>query len=275
MRIVSFDAFRALGIPGSTYIKPEHMLTRLDLIRQADWLLFPEYWQVNSLYYGLKRRIFPGISSYHLGYDKVEMTRVLQLLCPGNLPRTVIYPDTPEYREQVLREFHFPFVAKVPRESQGRGVFLIETPGEWEAYQSAQGILYVQEYLELDRDLRVVIIGSDIVASYWRLQSYDGFHNNIAAGGGFDFSPPPQSALDLVTAVARRLRIDHAGFDVAVIEGKPYIFEFNRLFGHQGLVEQGIKVQELIYDYLLSRHSPGRSPSSGSSGRRARLKKAG
>jgi ribosomal protein S6--L-glutamate ligase len=59
MRLISFDPFRTLGIPGVHVIKPEHYLEQVPDISRADWNLFPEYWQVNSIYYGLNPRIFP------------------------------------------------------------------------------------------------------------------------------------------------------------------------------------------------------------------------
>ncbi|MBN1379505.1 MAG: ATP-grasp domain-containing protein [Gammaproteobacteria bacterium] len=275
MRIVSFDAFRTLDIPGVTYIKPENYQAHLELLQKSDWLLFPEYWQVNSLFYGLGCRIFPSIASYHLGYDKVETTRALQLVCPDNLPQTEIYANTPESVRSILQRFSFPFVAKIPRSSEGRGVFLIENKDDWNAYQCNQTVLYVQEYLPIDCDLRVVVIGRKVVASYWRLQSADGFHNNLAAGGTIDFSPAPEQALALIKEIACRLNINHAAFDVALVNGQPYIFEFNRLFGNRGLVEQNIKPATLIYAYLLSLQSPGKTPATGKGRRKTKWRKAG
>lgn len=263
MRIVSFDAFRTLGIPGVTYIKPESYLAHLAEIRQADWLLFPEYWQVNSLYYGLRSRIFPSIASYHLGFDKVEMTRALLSVCSANVPQTAICANTPAWRDAILQQFPFPFVAKLPRSSEGRGVFLIEGDDDWRRYQNGQPVLYVQEHLPIDRDLRLVVIGKRVVAGYWRLQSADGFHNNVAAGGCIDFSATPEAAVKLVNHLVRVLKINHAAFDIAMVNNHPYIFEFNRLFGNRGLVEQNIKPADLIYAYLLSMQSPGYTPSSG------------
>ncbi|MFS8541302.1 MAG: hypothetical protein LOD89_04345, partial [Tissierellales bacterium] len=78
MRFVTFNPFRTLGIPNVTYIKPENMFKEVERIKEADFILFPEYWQVNALVYGLKKNIFPSISTYHLGHNKVETTRVLQ-----------------------------------------------------------------------------------------------------------------------------------------------------------------------------------------------------
>lgn len=257
MRIVSFDVFRSLHIPGAHYIKPESFLDHLDVIRMADWVLFPEYWQVNSLYYGLNCRIFPSIASYHLGHDKVEMTRVFQTVCPLNIPQTLIEAGTPQGRRAVLERFEFPFVAKEVRSSEGKGVYRIDNELDWRRYCSGREILYAQEYLPIDRDLRLAVIGDRIVGCYWRLQSPDGFHNNIAAGGRLDFAPAPQAALELVERVISALAINHAGFDVAMVGDRPYILEFNRLFGNQGLSEQDIRPAELIYQYLLQIHSTG------------------
>lgn len=260
MRIVSFDVFRSLHITGVHYIKPEKYLEHLDLVRSADWLLFPEYWQVNSLYYGLGCRIFPSIASYHLGHDKVEMTRVFQAVCPQNVPQTVIEAGTPEGIRATLERFAFPFVAKDVRSSEGKGVYKIDNELDWHRYCRGRQVLYAQEYLPIDRDLRVVVIGDRVVGCYWRLQSADGFHNNIAAGGRLDFSPAPAAAVELVEKLCRQLGIDHAGFDIAMAGDRPYILEFNRLFGNHGLSEQDIRPAELIYQYLLQRQPVDKKP---------------
>ena len=52
---ITFDPFRTLGIPNVTYIKPENMFKEIDKVKGANYILFPEYWQVNSLVYGLKK----------------------------------------------------------------------------------------------------------------------------------------------------------------------------------------------------------------------------
>lgn len=251
MRIVSLDAFRSLGIPGVHYIKPDHYLQQLPQLQNADWVLYPEYWQANSLHYGLKARIFPSIASYHIGHDKIEQTRAFQLVCPRHIPDTRILENTPENARLLWQELYPPFVAKDPRSSEGRGVFLIEEPEQWQQYCAQSPVLYVQECLPIDRDLRLVLIGERVVASYWRLQSPDGFHNNIAQGGALDFAPAPATAIALVENVARQLGIDHGGFDVAMVGDHPYMIEYNRLFGNHGLTEQGINIGDMIHDHLL------------------------
>lgn len=251
MRLVTFDPFRTLGVPGVRYIKPDHMHRHLADLRDADWLLFPEYWQINTLHYVLKRPIFPSLGSYHLGHDKIEMTRAFQAACPEHVPRTEILPNTPQDGREILSRWRYPFVAKIPRASMGLGVFLIEDAAAWQAYVASTPVLYVQEVLPLERDLRVVLVGSDVVAAYWREGT--GFHNNVSRGGTVRTDlPVPGEAIRFVQSLAGFLGIDHAGFDLGWVEGRPVLLEFNRLFGNQGLPGLQQQVSKAMRDYLFS-----------------------
>ena len=250
MRLISFDTLRTLDVPGVINVKPEDWLRRKDEILAADVLLFPDYWQVNALVYGWRKRIFPSINSYHLGHDKIEMTRAFEAVCPQHVPFTRILPSTPAALEQVLDEFNFPFVAKVVRSSMGQGVTLIESRAALRDYAQANDVLYIQERLAIHRDMRVVVIGGHVVTAYWR-EAQDGrFHNNVAQGGTVSFEHVPDGALRLAERVARELGVDHAGFDIAEVDGHFYLLEFNVRFGTEALNAQGIRLAPLILDYL-------------------------
>lgn len=250
MRLISFNPYRSLGIPGVGYLKPERMFFDREIIAQADWILFPEYWQVNSLSYALKKRIFPSLSSYHLGHSKIEMTRALQSLVPKHVPHTLILPNTDSAKARVLDEFSFPFVLKEPISCRGQGVYLIQTVNEFELHASQQECLYVQEYLPIDADLRVVYVGDQVVTAYWR-RNPGGFYNNISKGAQADFDLIPPAALDLVDLVCKGLNVNHAGFDLAFCYDQFYIFEFNVFFGNEALNQRGVKLGPVIFDYLM------------------------
>ncbi|MGR9116854.1 MAG: ATP-grasp domain-containing protein [Gammaproteobacteria bacterium] len=252
MRLVSFDALRTLDLPGAVYIKPESMNRHLVEIQQADWLLFPQYWQANMLHYALKKRIFPSINSYHLGHDKIEMTRALSAICPQHVPDTLILANTDSNARNIVEHFGYPFIAKNIRSSRGMGVYLIDDPNDWHDYLARNETLYAQECLPIDRDLRLVVIGSRVVAGYWRIKAEGALHSNVAQGGEICYEDIPTQAIELTEWVAQVLGIDHAGFDLADIGGHHYFFEFNRLFGNQGLNERGIKSGPLIRNYLQS-----------------------
>ncbi len=211
MRLVSFDAYQAINIPGVRVIKPENWFREKAVIESADWVLFPEYWQVNPLVYGLKKRIFPSVSSYHIGHDKVEMARAFEAVCPLNCPNTRILANTERSMEQILDEYDFPFVAKTIRSARGEGVFLIGDRADFRKYAEKNEVLFIQEYLPIYRDLRVIVIGRQIVTAYWRQAREGCFHNNISRGGEVSFENIPDSALQLVNHVAETLGINYAG----------------------------------------------------------------
>lgn len=259
MRLVSFNPFRSLDIEGISYLKPELMFRHRDIIAAADWILFPEYWQVNALYYGLRKSLFPSVATYHLGHDKIEMTRAFWSLFPQHVPETRILGSGERAIEEVLDAFTFPFVLKEPRNSMGQGVYLVDNRTAFREHAARLPVLYVQEYLPIHRDLRVVYVGDRVVTAYWRCGTHD-FRNNLAQGGEASFDAVPPEPLELVERVARALDIDHAGFDLAEVDGHWYLFEFNLLFGNQALTANGIRTGALILDYLARRGFEPRDP---------------
>jgi len=109
MQLVSFNLFRSPDIPGVHYIKPAEMYAQKALIEQADWLLFPETWQVNALVHAFRQRIFPSPASYHLGADKVQMTRSFWAVCPEHIPCTRIEANDARGSESVRGQGDPPF----------------------------------------------------------------------------------------------------------------------------------------------------------------------
>lgn len=263
MNLITFNPYLALGIPEVVYIKPESFFGNIEQIKEADLVLFPEYWQVNTLVYGLHKQIFPSINSYHLGHDKVEMTRVLQATFPSHIPLTKIASRSETVIEEIADDFCFPMVAKEVRNSMGKGVFEIKNLSALRTYVENNKVLYIQEKLPIDRDLRVVFVGDQVFAAYWRIAPEGGFHNNISRGGSYSFDAIPLQALHLVKKVADKLGIDHAGFDVAIVEGWPYIIEFNVMFGNEVINQMDLPLKDAIYRYIkkLCDDDPGSTPS--------------
>jgi len=250
MRLVSFNPYRTLGLPGVAYLKPEELFRRRELVASADWVLFPETWQVNALIYGLKRRIFPSPNTYHLGYSKIEMTRAFWSVAEAHVPETVILPSNANALAEIRERFELPLIVKDVRSSMGLGVFLVEAWSELRELAARMDVLYVQEYLPIERDLRVVVAGDRLAGAYWRCAAQGEFRNNVARGAELTFEDIPLPALELVQHVAATLGVDHAGFDVALVDGHPYLLEFNPLFGTEGLKRLGVDLPAIILDYL-------------------------
>lgn len=211
------------------------MFMHIDEIREAEYILFPEYWQVNTLYYGLKKEIFPSISTYHLGHTKVEMTRVLQATFPQHIPYTLIRANTVVNQQEILDTFPFPFIAKDIRNSMGRGVYFIQGPSDFLKYVETHDVLYVQELLPIEKDMRIVYVGDQVIEAYWRVNEQHEFLTNVSQGGVIIYDNIPPKAIELVEMIAKTLNINHAGFDIAEVDGHYYVFEFNVFFGNTGL----------------------------------------
>ena len=258
--LITFYPFRSIGIPNVTYIKPESIFKEIEKIKQANYILFPEYWQVNSLVYGLKKKIFPNINTYQLGHNKIETTRALWATFPKNVPYTKILSRDDANIEVIEQEFGYPLVAKEIKNSMGRGVFLIKNRQELKSYIDNNSILYIQEKLPIDRDLRIVYVGNKVIGGYWRIAKEGEFHNNIAKGASYDYNNIPSEAIDLVERVAVALDINHAGFDIAVVDDNFYILEYNVMFGNEGLRNMGIKVEKYIYEYILTDFNTPNTP---------------
>ena len=94
MKLLSFDTLRTLSLPCDYRIKPEQFFAHKEAIQSSDFVLFPEYWQLNALVYGLGAKVFPSEASYRIGHNKIEMTRVFQTLCPAHTPDTLILPKS-------------------------------------------------------------------------------------------------------------------------------------------------------------------------------------
>ena len=248
MQLLSFNLFRTSGIK-TEHAKSDYHFDSLKKIEQADVVLFPEYWQIHSIIYGMKKPIFPSAATFHLGHDKIEMTRIFQTVIPDNIPRTGIYGKNEFTVERVLREFSFPFVAKTVRSSMGQGVHLIKNETDWKKYTDTHETFYIQEYIPNEKDLRVVVVGDQVLAAYWRVGGAQ-FLNNVAQGGVLDFDDVPQGAIDFVLALAKQLDIDHAGFDLIIRDGQWYVLEFNVFFGGEGLNHLGIHAPDTILAYV-------------------------
>ncbi|HSG03755.1 MAG TPA: hypothetical protein VLA39_08510 [Marinobacterium sp.] len=253
MRLISCDPLRTLNFPPHTSLKSEQLFDKRQELIEADWVLYPQYWQVNVLSFALRKRIFPSLPTYLIGHNKIEMSRAFELVAPTHTPWTLIRANTEHQAQEVWDSMGLPFVAKLVKSSMGEGVFLIENFADWQRYLKVADVIYAQEYLPIDRDLRIVWIGDQIAGGYWRLQSPDGFHNNVARGGQAMAGPIPTAATELVTRIARALGIDHAGFDIAMVDNHPYILEFNRLFGTQGINTMIGDTSPIILDYLRRR----------------------
>lgn len=96
----------------------------------------------------------------------------------------------------------------------GRGVFLIKNQRDLSDYLINPWPAYIQEYLPVDRDIRVIIIGREIALSYFRISKQGKFRSNVSLGGKIDFDNLPKKALDTALDAAHRCGWNDVGMDI-------------------------------------------------------------
>jgi ribosomal protein S6--L-glutamate ligase len=198
----------------------------------------------------LGRRIFPSLETYLYSDEKILQSTLFQML-KINHPRTRFYYAL--HHGDILKDFEFPFVAKLPRaSSQGRGVFLIRKHNELEEYLCKTKIAYIQEFMPHNRDLRVVLINYKPVTAYWRTTARGSFKANLSQGGIPDFNDIPGEALNFAETCARKCRFNDVGLDFVLFDGRWYLIEANMKYGRKALKIKDLCIKEIIREKLLN-----------------------
>lgn len=238
---------RTLGVrPNFT----DYSSREIDLIRKADKIYYPTTFYAD-LFDTMGKSTFPSYHTYKCVQDKIKQTALFELLSLPH-PRTRVFYGNRQ-KKMILNHFSFPFIAKIPRGSAlGRGVYLIHDEKELHDYLEQKGPAYVQEYLPMDRDIRVVVIGSRIVHAYWRIAPPGEFRSNVAVGGRISLNAVPEKARDLALQVARTCSWNDVGIDICEHKGHFYVLEANMKYGREGFREAGLDYDQIMESMIAN-----------------------
>jgi ribosomal protein S6--L-glutamate ligase len=247
VRLRSCKNVTTLGVRPNFDDYPEE---EAELIRRAPKIYYPGS-RYADLLHAMGKPIFPSLPNYRFAQDKIMQTALFQMLRIPH-PATRVFFG-PRQKKQICAHFRFPFVAKIPRGSaMGRGVYLICNGEDLQRYLQIPGPAYIQEYLPVERDIRVVVIGDRVRHAYWREASGGDFRCNVAAGGRIVFDPVPPTVLALAETTARRCGWNDVGIDVCVLDGAVFVLEANMKYGREGFRAAGMDyaalMEELIED---------------------------
>jgi len=196
---------------------------------------------------------FPSYHTYKCVQDKIQQTALFQITGIPH-PRTRVFYGKAQQR-RITDYFKFPFVAKIARGSaMGRGVHLIRSPADLSTYCEQNHAAYIQEFFPIDRDIRAVVIGTQVVHAYWRVAPAGDFRTNLSAGGRIGSAPVPEEALALALTVARRCCWDDVGVDICCHRGEFYVLEGNMKYGKQGFRYFNIDYDRLMESLIENGH---------------------
>jgi ribosomal protein S6--L-glutamate ligase len=196
------------------------------------------------------KEIFPSLESYLYADEKIKQTTLFNMMDIPH-PRTRFY--YPLHHADILNDFRFPFIAKIPRASaQGRGVFKINDHEALKSYLQLTKVAYIQDFLPHNRDLRVILINYDKVIAYWRESGEGNFRTNLSQGGSINFNDIPREPLQLAQEYAKKCKFNDVGLDFISHGGKWYLIEANMKYGRKGLIKAGLNLKEILREKLLS-----------------------
>jgi ribosomal protein S6--L-glutamate ligase len=204
-----------------------------------------------GLFHAMGKPTFPSFHTYTFAMDKIRQTAMFQM-CGIPHPRTRIFYG-PRQKNTILDHFSFPFIAKIPRGSaRGQGVFLIQNQTDLAAYLAHTGPAYVQEYLPIKQDMRIIVIGTKIALAYWRIAQGGTFKTNVTQGGAISFDRLPRAALDLALWTAKTCAWDDVGIDIVMSNDRFLVLEANMKYGTKGFQHAGINYKQMLCDRILN-----------------------
>jgi ribosomal protein S6--L-glutamate ligase len=245
-RLRSCRNVRTIGVrPNFT----DYSETEVAWIRKAGKIYYPTAFYAD-LFDAVGKPTFPSYHTYKCVQDKIKQSALFQLAGLPH-PRTRVFYG--KRQKSTIREyFSYPCIAKEPRGSaMGRGVFLIRNDADLDAYLHNRHVAYVQQYIPLDRDIRVVVIGSRVIHAYWRIAGNGEFRTNVALGGRISLDSVPEAALSLALHAAHGCGWDDVGMDICCNDGQYTILEANMKYGKEGFRAAGIdyfQVMEQLID---------------------------
>jgi len=245
---------RLKGIPEvlTVGVKPnflDYTPCERELILGAEIILFPtlNYAQFLTT---IGKKIFPSLETYLYADEKIKQTTLFYMLGIPH-PRTRFYYHL--HHQDILKDFSFPFIAKLARLSaRGTGVFMIRNQEELDKYLEITNVAYIQEFLPHERDLRVILINFLPVLAYWRVRRSDNFRTNLSQGGAINFNDIPSEAIELAVEYARKCNFNDVGIDLIHSRNKWYMIEVNMKYGRKGLKMKGLNLKEVIRKKLVS-----------------------
>ncbi len=189
-----------------------------------------------------------GSRAFQTGRDKVLTALALRA---AGLPHPRTWMLTPLAAQQA--RLPFPLVTKPRRGSCGRGVRLLDTPAALrEAARSARGPLLLQEYVApVRQDLRLVVIGSRVVAAVRRRPAAGEWRANLALGARAEPVTPAEETASLAVRAAASIGAAFAGVDLLETATGIFVLEVNVCPGFVGVSSAtGVDVAGHLVDFL-------------------------
>jgi ribosomal protein S6--L-glutamate ligase len=185
--------------------------------------------------------------------------RSYQLLAKAGvgIPKTVFAYQTADLEDVIAKAGGAPLIVKVARGTHGNGVVLAETNKAAKAVMQAfyvEGVSFlVQEFVKesAGTDIRALVVGSTVVASYTRQSLDEDFRSNIHQGGIGKAAKLTDEERRTAIRAAKAMGLPICGVDMMRSERGPLVLEVNSSPGLGGVEKTtGRNVAGKIIEYI-------------------------
>ncbi|MAN59049.1 MAG: 30S ribosomal protein S6--L-glutamate ligase [Flavobacteriaceae bacterium] len=172
------------------------------------------------------------------------------------VPKTVLFSNL--VAESVVAEFNEqPVVIKLLEGTHGQGVTLTEKPNHTiatlEMLQAANQTCIVQEFIEESKgkDLRVIVVDGEVVASMKRQSKAGDFRSNLHRGGSSTTIALHAEEEAIAIKAAKALKLGVCGVDLLQSNRGPLVLEVNSTPGLEGIeTSTGVDISGKIISYI-------------------------
>ncbi|NRA55498.1 MAG: hypothetical protein HRU23_15260 [Gammaproteobacteria bacterium] len=200
-------------------------------------------------------RFIPSLDSQFANKSKENVTRLCEKYRLP-IPRTEIF-YRPKQAQDFLKSSYYPKIIKKSYGPSNYGGYYVH---KVDSYQQASKLLarkkyypvYVQDFVPMAADIRVMLIGHKPVCAFWRRPADGGWLTNTSQGGTMDYQNVPQAVLDLSVATSKAAKAEYWACDIAVgKDGKYRVLECASAFAAFPYI------RDWIGQYLVSELSNG------------------
>jgi ribosomal protein S6--L-glutamate ligase len=159
----------------------------------------------------------------------------------------------------VEKVLSWPIIIKECFGSFGQQVYLVYNKQELKDIVTNIGAkpMLFQEFIQSSKgkDLRLQVVGSQVVAAMYRYSDNGDFRANITGGGKMKAYEPTQRQIDLAVESCKILGLDFAGVDILFGKDKePIICEVNSNAHFKNIYDcTGVNVADSILAYIIKR----------------------
>jgi ribosomal protein S6--L-glutamate ligase len=172
-----------------------------------------------------------------------DKLRCLQMLTKAgiDIPRTVMAHDRSNVERLVEEVGGLPAIIKLIRGTQGVGVMIASTLQEVktivDTFWHLGEEIFIQEFIaeSKGRDVRVLVVGDQVVGAMRRKAKRGEFRSNLHRGGEGKLIDLPDSYAQAAVAAAKVIGLEIAGVDLLEGAHGPKIMEVNSSPGFEGL----------------------------------------